>query len=475
VHSRMLGSTPVFAVESAPMSAKRALIVDDSRSARVILSRMLETYGLTVDASESGEQAIEYLRSNHPDVIFMDHLMPGMDGFEALRAIKNVPESAGIPILMYTSQEGDLYASQARALGAVGVVPKTVKQVDVMRVLYQLHLLTERREGHAVGAPVAKIQAANESTAPRAIPPPRTEEPSRTPPNPWAAALQEQNAELRRFILASLEAFGRRVTTDIKGVSTPAQPADPIADLVPPPRPSRLPIVVAVTLTTLILSVAFGVVYWRLADSVDALTVANSRLAGQLADQSAQLGALNRQISTQIALAAAEPRPDAVATSFIPPVPPATPSRQTELVPYGEAPLTGARLEKLRELLDRLRQQNFKGTVRATTFIGDFCLVGSGIEGFAPAADDVPAKRCDVTGNPFEDGLSSSQRQSVGFANLAASARQESGGAINVVLTAQGRRVQAPYPETSEKLTAGEWNRIASRNNRVEFSTEPAR
>ena len=114
--------------------SKRALIVDDSRSARVILSRMLEGYGLQVDASESAEHALEFLRQARPDVIFMDHLMPGMDGFQAIQAIKGNPDTATIPVVMYTSQEGELYVSQARALGAVGVLPKTVKHADVSRV-----------------------------------------------------------------------------------------------------------------------------------------------------------------------------------------------------------------------------------------------------------------------------------------------------------------------------------------------------
>src|SRR6185436_14982044 len=139
---------------------KRALIVDDSRSARVILSRMLEGYGLQVDSSESAEHALEYLRQTRPDVIFMDHLMPGMDGFQAIQAIKGNPDTAMIPVVMYTSQEGELYVSQARALGAVGVLPKTVKQADVSRVLYQLRLLPERREQRAPAQPYAAQDAA---------------------------------------------------------------------------------------------------------------------------------------------------------------------------------------------------------------------------------------------------------------------------------------------------------------------------
>src|SRR3984957_17447700 len=151
------------------MARKRALVVDDSKSARVILSRMLEKYDIEVDMAESAEQAIEYLNSNRPDAIFMDHLMPGMDGLQAVKAMKSNALTATIPIMMYPSQEGELYVGQARALGAMGVLPKQVRPVDVSKVLYELHLLPDRREGDEPalvpveidgGAPIARAHAA---------------------------------------------------------------------------------------------------------------------------------------------------------------------------------------------------------------------------------------------------------------------------------------------------------------------------
>src|SRR4051812_6267668 len=127
------------------MSAKRALVVDDSKSARAFLSRILERHAIAVDAAESAEAAIAYLARNKPDVIFMDYMMPGMDGFQAVQTIKNNPRTSAIPILMYTSQEGDLYLGQARALGAEGVLPKQIKQADVTRLLFELRLVNDRR------------------------------------------------------------------------------------------------------------------------------------------------------------------------------------------------------------------------------------------------------------------------------------------------------------------------------------------
>src|SRR5271165_6979984 len=141
------------------MARKRALVVDDSKSARVLLSRMLEKYEVEVDMAESAEQAIEYLKTNRPDAIFMDHLMPGMDGLQAVRAIKGNPHTAMIPIMMYTSQEGELYVGQARALGAMGVLPKQLRPVDVSKVLYELHLLPNRRDSAAPALSPVELDA----------------------------------------------------------------------------------------------------------------------------------------------------------------------------------------------------------------------------------------------------------------------------------------------------------------------------
>ncbi|MGB6451106.1 MAG: response regulator, partial [Steroidobacteraceae bacterium] len=187
------------------MSAKRALVVDDSRSARMFLARMLEKYAIDVDSAESAEQAIEYLTHHRPDVIFMDHLMPGMDGFQAVRTIKNNPRTATIPILMYTSQEGELYVGQARALGAVGVLPKQIRPVDVSKVLYQLRLLPERRTGEQ-----SAFQQLNND--PDEIDLDQTAPAARLLTD---AALREHLAELRRALVATLDGESSRIKEDI--------------------------------------------------------------------------------------------------------------------------------------------------------------------------------------------------------------------------------------------------------------------
>ncbi len=106
------------------MPIHHVLVVDDSKSARLMLRKMLQGFGITVDTVESAEEALEYLRGQRPDGIFMDHTMPGMDGLTALARIKADAKLAAIPVAMYTSKEEPAYLNHALETGAVGVLVK---------------------------------------------------------------------------------------------------------------------------------------------------------------------------------------------------------------------------------------------------------------------------------------------------------------------------------------------------------------
>ncbi|HEY4368086.1 MAG TPA: response regulator [Steroidobacteraceae bacterium] len=452
------------------MTHKRALIVDDSRSARVILSRMLEAYDLEVDAAESAEQALEHLKQARPDVIFMDHLMPGMDGFQAIQAIKSNPDTAMIPVMMYTSQEGELYVSQARALGAVGVLPKTVKQGDVSRILYQLRLLPERREGRApVFTPLGEIveemreePARVHAERPPVAVPGEIESAVR---HAVTEALKEHHAELRRFMLANFEAFARRIAPDGKPVAVTTEQQE-IVELAPPEPPrTRWPLLATVASIALLPTIVLAVLYTRTLSSIDELKQSNALQAAVVQEQASQLALLREAART----ASAEQHAAVLASTT-------SGTGMSEVVPYGEAPLSGSRLERLRGLIESLKASNFHGKLKIAAYVGEFCLTGNGIEGYSVASDDLPVRRCDLVGNPFDDGLPTTQRQSVPFANLVASARQQIGDGLKIEIDYSGRHPAVPYPEGDQlsRATAGDWNRIAMQNNRVEFVTEPA-
>jgi CheY-like chemotaxis protein len=398
------------------------------------------------------------LRQTRPDVIFMDHLMPGMDGFQAIQAIKGNPDTAMIPVVMYTSQEGELYVSQARALGAVGVLPKTVKQADVSRVLYQLRLLPERREQRAASP---GQEAAALRTPPQAIMLGEMEAAIRSATAPL---LKEHNSEMRRFVLASLEAFARRIGTEMKPAAAPPAP-EPVEMAPPPPPPSRWPLAAAIAALALLPTVVLAVLHMRTLDDMNGLAQSNTKLASFVQEQQLQLAALRQAVDGR------EPESMTAASQRV-----AEPEVESEPVPYGEAPLSGARLERMRDMITQLKAGGFRGTIKVATFVGEFCLVGNGIEGYSMAADDLPAARCDLRGNPFDDGLSSAQRQSLPFANLVASLRQDKSDQLRVEVEHAGRKPLVPYPRGDQlaKVTAGDWNKIAAQNNRVEFAAQPA-
>jgi len=106
------------------MPVRHVLVVDDSKSARLMLRKMLQGFGLTVDTVDSAEEALSYLRGRRPDGIFMDHTMPGLDGLAAVRRIKREPALASIPVTMYTSKDEPAYQEEARGAGATGVLVK---------------------------------------------------------------------------------------------------------------------------------------------------------------------------------------------------------------------------------------------------------------------------------------------------------------------------------------------------------------
>jgi CheY-like chemotaxis protein len=117
------------------MDNKTALIIDDSATARSVLKHQLTKLGLEVLSAESGESALQLLKTDHPDVIFLDHVMPGMDGFEVLESLKNQDSTESIPVIMYTSQAATSYAQKAKSLGALGVLPKQVNAERVRLIL----------------------------------------------------------------------------------------------------------------------------------------------------------------------------------------------------------------------------------------------------------------------------------------------------------------------------------------------------
>ena len=143
------------------MPVRHVLVVDDSKSARLMLRKMLQGLGLTVDTADSAEEALSYLHSQKPDAIFMDHTMPGMDGLTALRQIHSRTETAAIPVAMYTSKDDPAYQDEARAAGAISVLTKPATPEALSALLEQMHALLDAaaHTGPALAAVEAGVSA----------------------------------------------------------------------------------------------------------------------------------------------------------------------------------------------------------------------------------------------------------------------------------------------------------------------------
>ncbi|MDX9873528.1 MAG: response regulator [Spongiibacteraceae bacterium] len=383
-----------------------ALIVDDSRTARYVLRQLLSKQQISADMVESAEEALEYLEQQRPDLIFMDHMMPGMDGFQAVKLIKSNPATRNIPIVMYTSSHGGVYFGQARALGAADVISKPATARDLQEVLKRL--AGQARQVAEEGD--AQESARDDAAAPVPVTQPETvrTEPPRTQasllasgePGTSRAAARD---ELREDPPAAAGAGELRSTSSaawwLAGLGLAA---------------------------TLVLAVLY------------AAAVATSRDLQQRLD--AALAGLQWGVN------------------------------QAQEYPYGEPPLAGERLARLQELLTHLQAMGFEGTVRVEAHVGEFCLREAEAGGaLQPAAGDMPITECSALGQSESESLRLSQRTTSPLERFLENSPLLRDGRIAVELDPQGAlRPSVPYP-TSPTVSAEVWNRAAQQNNRVVF------
>lgn len=114
----------------------RILVVDDDRINRVVLTRFLEAAHHEVATAETGEQAIELFPSFNPDIVLLDVIMPGMDGFETTRVIKRLSGSRHVPVLLLTALSDEESLVRGISAGADDFISKPVNRVVLNSRLY---------------------------------------------------------------------------------------------------------------------------------------------------------------------------------------------------------------------------------------------------------------------------------------------------------------------------------------------------
>ncbi len=436
---------------------KTALIVDDSRTARTVLQKMLEVHDLAVDNASSAEDALRYLSESRPDIIFMDHAMPGMDGFEAVSAIKANPATATIPIMMYTAQEGELYVGQARALGAVGVLPKEVEPVELSKVLESLRVIggdAERRE-HYLDADEEQPSGAY----------PELESFDRD----LGALIQElfdqQRAILRRDLRDSREEIAAHVADQIRSPeksSASGEGSWPSRNM-----PAWLPLAVPILAVLMLL---FALLYWQsLRDAAELRQqAADLQLALRLQQDAGsqvtletrqEMAAYGQALDTTYAVAL-----DALEWA----------ANQSSTYGFDEEPLSDTRLATIAELSSHLAALNFRGLIRLESHVGDFCMSLVTPGGYEPAAPDLAAAECDQIGFAPNVAYELGLRRSVAFANFVSLSDERTGGRVRYEIVSLGNsNPLLAYPATPNGVLASAWNEVAASNQRVVVSLYP--
>lgn len=116
----------------------RILLIEDSPTDTAVLTRLLERHGHTVLTSGSAEDGIEVCRRERPDVVLMDVVLPGMNGFQATRALSRDAQTSRIPVLIVSTKGMDTDRSWGMRQGAKDYIVKPPNEAALIARIDQL-------------------------------------------------------------------------------------------------------------------------------------------------------------------------------------------------------------------------------------------------------------------------------------------------------------------------------------------------
>lgn len=114
------------------MAIKRILIVDDSPTERAFLQSLLKKNGFECMLAESGEQGVELAKQLLPDMVLMDVVMPGLNGFQATRAITRDEATRHIPVIICTTKDQETDRIWGMRQGAKDYMTKPVTEAELI-------------------------------------------------------------------------------------------------------------------------------------------------------------------------------------------------------------------------------------------------------------------------------------------------------------------------------------------------------
>jgi PleD family two-component response regulator len=129
-----------------PTESSRVLIVDDDASTRLMAREVLSSAGFVVEEADGGQRGLSLVESFQPDVVLLDIVMPGMDGFETLSSIRSTAQGSDCAVVMVTGLQDPGAVEKAYELGATDFVTKPINWTLLRyRLNYVLRASMERR------------------------------------------------------------------------------------------------------------------------------------------------------------------------------------------------------------------------------------------------------------------------------------------------------------------------------------------
>ena len=111
------------------------MIVDDSPTDSHVLKKMLEKNGFSTVTAANAQEGMEVAKREKPDLILMDVVMPGLNGFQATRELTTDPETAGIPVIIVTRKDQQVDRVWGMRQGASNYVTKPVRENTLMNLI----------------------------------------------------------------------------------------------------------------------------------------------------------------------------------------------------------------------------------------------------------------------------------------------------------------------------------------------------
>lgn len=141
-------------MDEKEFEGKTLLLVDDRPENLDLLIGFLEKYNLNIIVATSGEQGLERLQHTRPDIILLDIMMPGIDGYEVCRRLKESDELSQIPIILMSALDDPVDKVKGLELGAVDYITKPYKVEEVFaRIKNQLYIQDLRKQLKAAKKP----------------------------------------------------------------------------------------------------------------------------------------------------------------------------------------------------------------------------------------------------------------------------------------------------------------------------------